>query len=187
MSTTEDIIDERDALAAVGRHWGLLLTLGILTFLLGIVFALETTASLVVIAATFGVYLLVSGIFQIVQSFSRKDHRALLAISGILSVILAVWCLKSLAASAEILALFIGFAWLFRGITELIVGLQSKGAEGRGWLISGGILMIIGSIVMFVWPAASLLVIIWITGIMLMVIGISEIVGAFQVKKLAGV
>ena len=187
MSTTEDIIDEREALAAVGRHWGLLLTLGILTLVLGIVFVLETNGSLVFIAALFGVYLLVSGIFQIVQSFSRKDHRALLAISGILSVILAVWCLKSLAASAEILALFIGFAWLFRGMTELIVGLQSKGAEGRGWLISGGILMIIGSIVMFVWPAASLLVIIWITGIMLMVVGISEIVGAFQVKKLAGV
>lgn len=186
MSTTEDIIDEREVLAEVGRHWGLLLTVGILTFLLGVVFVFETNGSLVIIAALFGVYLLVSGIFQIVQSFSRKDHRALLAISGILSVILAVWCLKSLAASAEILALFIGFAWLFRGITELIVGLQSKGAEGRGWLITGGILMIIGAVVIFTWPAASLLVIVWITGIMLIVLGLSEIVGAFQVKKAAG-
>jgi uncharacterized membrane protein HdeD (DUF308 family) len=187
MSVTEVEIDERDALAAVGKHWGLLLTVGILTALLGLVFVFQTNGSLKFITALFGIYLLVSGIFQIVQSFSRKDHRALLAISGILSLILAVWCLKSLANSAEILALFVGFAWLFRGLTELIVGIQSKGVDGRGWLITGGILMILGSIVVFVWPAASLLVIVWITGISLIVLGISEIVGAFQIKKLAGV
>ena len=35
MSVTEVTIDERDTLAAVGKHWGLLLTVGILTTLLG--------------------------------------------------------------------------------------------------------------------------------------------------------
>ncbi len=187
MSVTVETIDERDMLAEVGKHWGLLLTVGILTFLLGLVFVFEVNGSVTLIAALFGVYLLVSGIFQLVQSFSRKEHRALLAISGILSLILAVWCLKNLAVSAEILGLFIGFAWLFRGITELIVGLQSKGIEGRGWLITGGILMILGSMVVFIWPTATLVVIVWITGISLMLLGLSEIVGAFQVKKLAGV
>ena len=86
---------------------------------------------------------------------------------------------------AELLALFIGLAWLFRGIAELIVGLQSKGVDGRGWLITGGLLMIVGAIVIFSWPSLAIGTIVWITGIMLMVLGISEIVGAFQVKKLA--
>ena len=90
MSVTEVEIDEGDTLAAVGKHWGLLLTVGILTTLLGLVFVFQSNGSLKLITALFGIYLLVSGIFQIVQSFSRKEHRALLAISGILSLILAV-------------------------------------------------------------------------------------------------
>jgi uncharacterized membrane protein HdeD (DUF308 family) len=53
-------------------------------------------------------------------------------------------------------------------------------------MITGGILGILGAIVIFVWPA-TIGVIVWITGIMLIVLGISEIVGAFQVKKAAGV
>jgi uncharacterized membrane protein HdeD (DUF308 family) len=185
MSDTVEL-DDRDVLAAVGRHWGLLLFLGVMTLLLGLAMMVFTKQSVVVLAVLFGVYLLISGIFQIVQSFSQKDHRALLAISGILSVILAVFAFKSFLNSVTLLAIFIGIAWLFRGITELVVGIQSKGVEGRGWMITGGILGILGAIVIFVWPA-SIGVIVWITGIMLVVLGISEIVGAFQVKKAAGV
>lgn len=185
MSDTVEL-DDRDVLAAVGRHWGLLLFLGVMTLLLGLAMIFFTKQSVVVLAVLFGVYLLISGIFQIVQSFSQKDHRALLAISGILSVILAVFAFKSFLNSVTLLAIFIGIAWLFRGITELVVGIQSKGVDGRGWMITGGILGILGAIVIFVWPA-SIGVIVWITGIMLVVLGVSEIVGAFQVKKAAGV
>jgi uncharacterized membrane protein HdeD (DUF308 family) len=185
MSDTVEL-DDRDVLAAVGRHWGLLLFLGVMTLLLGLAMIFFTKQSVVVLAVLFGVYLMVSGIFQIVQSFSQKDHRALLAISGILSVILAVFAFKSFLNSVTLLAIFIGIAWLFRGITELVVGVQSKGVDGRGWMITGGILGILGAIVIFVWPA-SIGVIVWITGIMLVVLGVSEIVGAFQVKKAAGV
>jgi uncharacterized membrane protein HdeD (DUF308 family) len=44
--------------------------------------------------------------------------------------------------------------------------------------------MIIGAFVIFFYPQESLSTIIWITGIMLIVLGISEIVGAFQMKGL---
>lgn len=186
MSATTETYDDKDVIAAVGRSWGLLLFLGIVTTLLGFALVIFTKQSLVVLAVLFGVYLLISGIFQIVQSFSHREHRALLAISGILSVVLAIFAFKSFLNSVTLLAIFIGIAWLFRGITELIVGLQSKGAEGRGWMITGGILGILGAIVIFVWPA-SIGVIVWITGIMLIVLGISEIVGAFSLKKAAGV
>ena len=59
--------------------------------------------------------------------------------------------------------------------------------DGRGWLITGGLLLIAGAIVIFVWPDLAVGTIVWIAGLMLVVLGISEIVGAFQVKKLASV
>ncbi len=187
MSATEMTMDEGEALAAVGRSWWLLLAVGVLTVLLGAACLIWTSATVTVLAVLFGIYLLVSGIFQLAQSFSRTAHRALLAIGGILSIILAVWMFKAVHNDneAELLALFIGLAWLFRGLTELVVGLQSKGADGRGWLITGGLLLIVGAIVIFVWPGLAIGAIVVITGIMLIVLGVSEIVGAFQIKKLA--
>ena len=187
MSATEVTMDEGEALAAVGRSWWLLLAVGVLTVLLGAACLIWTSATVTVLAVLFGIYLLISGIFQLAQSFSRTAHRALLAIGGILSIILAVWMFKAIHNDneAELLALFIGLAWLFRGLTELIVGLQSKGVDGRGWLITGGLLLIVGAIVIFVWPSLAIGAIVAITGIMLVVLGISEIVGAFQIKKLA--
>ena len=185
--STPDTLDEREALAAIGRSWTLLLAVGVLTLLLGLACLIWTDKTVTLLAVLFGFYLLVSGIFQLAQSFSKAAHRALLAISGILSIILAVYMFKAIShdKEAELLALFIGLAWLYRGIAELIVGLQSKGVDGRGWLITGGLLMIVGAIVIFSWPSLAIGTIVWITGIMLMVLGLSEIVGAFQVKKLA--
>ncbi len=184
MSTTEEFVDESDVLAALGRNWGLVLFLGIMTLLLGVAFVAWPNATLAVIGSLFGVYLLVSGIFNIVRAFSSNHDRALLIITGILSILLAMYCFKSLANSAQLLALFIGFAWLFRGIIELMIGIKAKGIDGRGWLISGGILMIIGALVIFFYPVGSLSTLIWISGIMLILLGISEIVGAFQMKGL---
>ncbi len=185
MSSTYDMMTEESGLERLGKNWGLVLTVGILTFLLGLLMVIFTKQSVYVLAVFFGIYLFVSGIFQLVQSFAQKDHRALLAISGILSIILGVFAFKSLQNSFELLVIFIGVAWLFRGITELVVGLQAKGMDGRGWMITGGILGIIGSIVIFVWPAASIGIVVWVAGLFFMVLGISEIVGAFSLKKVA--
>lgn len=185
--STPDTIDEREALAAIGRSWTLLLAVGVLTLLLGLACLIWTDKTVTVLAVLFGFYLLVSGIFQVTQSFSHSANRALLAISGILGIILAVYMFKAVShdREAELLALFIGLAWLLRGITELIVGLQAKGVEGRGWLITGGLLMILGAIVVFVYPNLAVGTLVVVTGIMLIVLGVSEIVGALQVKKLA--
>jgi uncharacterized membrane protein HdeD (DUF308 family) len=185
--STPDTLDERQALAAIGRSWTLLLAVGVLTLLLGLACLIWTDKTVTLLAVLFGFYLLVSGIFQVTQSFSHTTNRALLAISGILGIILAVYMFKAIShdREAELLALFIGLAWLFRGITELIIGLQSKGVEGRGWLITGGVLLILGAIVVFVYPSLAIGTLVVVTGIMLVVLGISEVVGAFQVKKLA--
>jgi len=187
MSATTESSPASETLAAVGRSWGLLLFLGIITLLLGIAAVAWPQATVLVIAVLFGVYLLVTGIFQVIRSFSAAEHKALLAISGIVSILLAIFAFKSFFNSVALLAIWFGIAWLFRGITELVVGFQAKGESGRGWMITSGILGILGAIVIFIWPAASLVVVVWVTGIMLIVLGIAQIVGSFSVKKAANV
>jgi len=55
--------DAADVLAGVGRHWGWVLAFGIVTLLAGILALAWPGRTVVVLAALFGVQLVVAGIF----------------------------------------------------------------------------------------------------------------------------
>lgn len=177
---------DESGLAAIGKHWGLVLTLGIVSVLIGIMALVWPGATILVVAILLAAYLIVSGIFQIVRGFSRGlsgGMRALLFISGALSLILGLIAISGVWRSVEILAIFIGIAFLFRGF-----GLLFESAEGggsRGWSIFGGIVMLIGGFVVLVWPGISLVTLAWVAGIWLIIGGIFEIIAAFKLRSLA--
>jgi uncharacterized membrane protein HdeD (DUF308 family) len=177
---------DESGLAAIGKHWGLVLTLGLVSIIIGIMALVWPGATILVVAILLAAYLIVSGIFQIVRGFSRGlsgGMRALLFISGALSLILGLIAISGVWRSVEILAIFIGIAFLFRGF-----GLLFESAEGggsRGWNIFGGIVMLIGGFVVLVWPGISLVTLAWVAGIWLIIGGIFEIIAAFKLRSLA--
>lgn len=181
--------DIRDVFAGVGRHWGWLLTLGILSALFGICLLFWPSATIVVIAAFVGAYLLVSGIFWIVAAFASSlastGYRWLLGISGVFSVLLGLMAFRSIAQSVEILVLLIGFAWMFQGFARLIEGIADKGIPGRGWMIFSGIVGILAGFVVLLYPSPSLRALTIVGGIWLIVLGGVEVVGAFRLRSLA--
>ena len=142
--------------------------------------------TILVVAIIFGIWLLVSGIFQIAQSFTpglTTTSRVLLAITGILSIILGLFALGSRYDAAEILAIFVGIGFVFQGFMTLFLGLEGKGQSGRGWNIFTGIVLLIGGIVVFLWPGISLAVLAWVVGIWLVVLGLFEIVASFRLRS----
>ena len=173
-------------LSAIGRHWGLVLFLGITSVVVGLLALVWPGATIVVVAILIAAWLIVSGIFQIVRGFSRGlsgGMRALLFISGALSLILGLIAISGVWRSVEILAIFIGIAFLFRGFGLLFESAESS--VGRGWSIFGGILMLIGGFVVLVWPGISLVTLAWVAGIWLIIGGIFEIIAAFKLRSLA--
>ena len=146
--------------------------------------------TIVVVAVLFGIYLIVSGIVQLVQGFNRDNstgERVLAIIVGIVSIVLGILCFRGgIANGVYILSLFIGFSFLFRGIWQLVGGLQGKGMQGRGLLIFSGVLGIIAGIIVLTVPLDSLVVLVWITGIWLILMGIIEIVYSFKIKSATG-
>lgn len=189
MTTTQE---SDDALAALGRSWTILLFLGIVSLLLGVAMLVWPGATIVVVAVLLAVWLLISGIFQIVRAFGSGwsgGMRALLIITGILSIAIALFAFRgfrledSPVNAVWILAVLIGVSFLFRGMGALFAGIESK--EGRGWNIFGGIVMLIGGVVIISVPGLSLATLAIVTGAWLVVIGIFEIVGAFRLRSLA--
>jgi uncharacterized membrane protein HdeD (DUF308 family) len=188
MTTMDEstVVLEETGLAAIGRHWGVLLFLGITSIIVGIIALVWPGITVFVIAILVAAWLIVSGIFQIVRGFSRGlsgGMRALLFISGILSLILGLFAISGAFQAVEILAILIGIGFLFRGFGLLFTAAEVN--DGRGWNIFGGIVMLIGGFVVLAWPGISLVTLAWVTGIWLVVGGIFEIIAAFKVRSLA--
>lgn len=193
--TTPTDLDSRagdglnDSLAKAGQHWGLFLAFGVVSVLLGAAMVVWPKATVAVVAILLGAWLIVSGVFSLVASFAASDGdtggRVLAGIAGALSILLGVMCFRGIFQAVEILALFVGIGWLMRGIFETVAGLQSKGRPGRGWTITIGVLSILAGIVVLVWPAPSLVVLAWISGIWLVVLGVFECISAFGMRSAA--
>ncbi len=181
--------DPGEVLEAVGRSWGWLLLLGILSLLLGVALLVWPGKTIVVLAALLGIYLLISGIFQIVAGFATSGMetglRALAIVAGIVSVLLGLFAFRSIAHSVVLLVLLIGFGWLFRGIVRAVAAIADKTTYARGWQIAEGLLGALAGLVILIWPAPSLQVLAWVSGFALVVLGIFEVIAAFQVRRLA--
>ena len=194
MSTVQASDDQAagQAMAAIGRNWWLLIVMGIVSIIVGIFCVVQPVDTFETLSWLFAIWLIVSGIFELVRGFSSGlsgGMRALLFITGALSLILGGVALRSFWTgdgflAGYILAIFIGVSFLLRGFTILFIGVDGKGQPGRGWNIFAGIVIIIGGMIILMTPA-SVIALTWVVGIWLIVMGIFEIISSFMVKKAA--
>ena len=180
------IDEERQMAAVVSKNWWLLLVLGIVSMLAGIVIVLQPAGSTFVIAVILAIYLLISGIVGIVRAFGRGipgGIRALYAISGVIGILLGGLMFRfGPEEKVEIFGIFVAVWFLFSGVLQLVS--SSQLSEGKGWGIFSGIVYLLAGVVLIINPWA-VGIFVWMAGIMLFVIGIFEIISAFQVKSLA--
>jgi len=194
MSTVQASDDQAagQAMAAIGRNWWLLIVMGIVSIIVGIFCVVQPVDTFETLSWLFAIWLIVSGIFELVRGFSgglSGGMRALLFITGALSLILGGVALRSFWTgdgflAGYILAIFIGVSFLLRGFTILFIGVDGKGQPGRGWNIFAGIVIIIGGMIILMTPA-SVIALTWVVGIWLIVMGVFEIISSFMVKKAA--
>ena len=159
---------------------------GVLALILGVLALVWPGKTIIVAAIFFGAYLLVSGLMQVVFAFSLRisgAQRALLLISGLASLVLAVLCFLSLQDSILLLAIWIGIGFVFRGVSTTISAISDKTLPARGWEIFFGIVSLVAGIVMLVWPGLSLITLFQVVGIWLIVLGVFEIVAALRIRK----
>jgi uncharacterized membrane protein HdeD (DUF308 family) len=184
MSSQLEMEADENMLVALGRSWGVLLLGGIISLAVGIMALVWPGKTIIVVAILFAIYLIISGIFEIIRSFAHGltgGTRVLLLITGVLSIILGIFAIRSAINAAELLAIFIGIAFLFRGFASLFMGFDSK--EGRGWNIFFGLIMLIGGVVILTQPLISLATLALVVGIWLIIIGIYEIIAAFMLRS----
>ena len=170
------------------RLWKSTLVSGALAALLGGCLLVWPGKSIVAASALFGIYLLVSGVAQVMFALglpAPAGVRILLFISGSASLILAVLAFRHLGQGSAVLllAIWIATGFIFRGVATTVSAVSEPGLPGRGWMIFAGVTTVVAGIVVLAWPFDSIVILALVAGSWLVVIGVFEIVSAFQIRK----
>lgn len=177
--------------SVVGQQlWKWKLVAGLLTIVLGAIVLAWPGPSILVAATLFGVYLLVSGLAELFMAFTLPRSaatRVLLFISGALSLVLAIPSFRHIGDGYAVLllSLWIGIGFVFQGITGVAAGIGESALPGRGWYIVAGVISVLAGVVVLAWPFDSIAVLTLAVGIWLVIIGVTQIIQAFQTRKVA--
>ena len=172
------------------RLWKWKLVAGLLTIVLGAIVLAWPGPTILVASTLFGVYLLLSGLAELFMAFTLPRSaatRVLLFVSGALSLVLAIMSFRHFgdAYAVLLLSLWIGIGFIFQGVSGVAAGASESDLPGRGWYIVTGIISVIAGLVVLVWPFDSIAVLTLAAGIWLVIIGITQIIQAFQTRKAA--
>jgi uncharacterized membrane protein HdeD (DUF308 family) len=168
----------------VAGHWGLAVVLGVLSIILGLLAIAYPGRTVVIVAIFFAAWLFVTGIYEVIVSFTRDGDTAMRvfhAIIGVLAVIVGFALLRSPFQSVEVLIFVLGVFWLVQGIMTFVAAFAVK--QGRNWGIFIGILGILAGIVILAYPIDSALTLAFIGGIWLVILGIMQILAGFQLRR----
>jgi uncharacterized membrane protein HdeD (DUF308 family) len=159
---------------------------GAVSVLVGVVVLVWPDVSVVVLAWLFGIQLIVAGILQLVAAFWRDDGvaaRVLLGLAGAFSILVGLLCLRGPLQTAVLLGLLVGATWVVTGIIGIVHAIGVGHDHGRGWGIASGILSTIGGAIVLLYPGASILVLTWLVGIVLLVTGLVVLVQGFTARR----
>lgn len=181
--------DLEAALKRVGRAWAWILAFGIISALVGLAAIFWPGATLVVVAVVFAVQLIVGSVFRFAAAFAVPAEsgwlRALQALLAVLSFVVGIYLLGHVSLSLLVLALLLGFYWMFHGITELFVAIGHPELPGRAWMILSGILSIVVGVILVVAPGISLFALTLVIGIWLVIFGVMAVIRSLQIRSAA--
>jgi uncharacterized membrane protein HdeD (DUF308 family) len=168
--------------------WKGTLVSGVLTIVLGVMVLVWPGPTILVASTMFGVYLLMSGLAELFLAFTLPRSaatRVMLFLTGALSLVLAILSFRHFgdAYAVLLLSLWIGAGFIFLGVSENAVALSERDLPGRGWYVVLGLMSVIAGGIVLVWPFDSIVVLTIVSGVSLVVLGLIQIVQAFQIRS----
>jgi uncharacterized membrane protein HdeD (DUF308 family) len=183
-------VKERDVVSTLeplGRQaWLAVLTVAVLTVAVGVLLLAWPKATLIVVAILLGAGLVISGLFRLVEGFTAQDAsggtRAAYVLTGLLAILVGLYCLRHHDVTIFLLALLVGAFWIVHGVTDLAVAATSGPTPGRGLRVVAGLIGVVAGIIVLFWPGISLVVLLTVLGIWLIIYGLVLTVLAFRLR-----
>jgi uncharacterized membrane protein HdeD (DUF308 family) len=181
--TTRATID-RPAAEALSKQWWVLLLSGLLAVVVGVVI-LSIQWTVHDLAIVVAIFLIVNGALRMLTPPMDNTERWWTLVVGLIEVLVGVAFLAWPSVSLLTLAIFIGAWVLIRGVFDLAGGIASRHDVKFWWLyVIVGVIEVGLGIVLLDRPDLSLALAIAIVGVWAILIGMLEILVAFEVKHL---
>jgi uncharacterized membrane protein HdeD (DUF308 family) len=168
------------------RNWWAILIRGVLAIVFGIIAIVWPNETLFVLITLFGIFCLIDGIFSLIAALRAIVHHAhwiALLLEGLLGVIVGIIAIVHPSAAA-VAFLFLIAAWaIITGFLELFAAVRlRRELGGEVLLILGGIVSIIFGILLFAFPNAAVITVVWLLGIYAIVFGVLLVGLSFRLK-----
>lgn len=159
---------------------------GIFAILVGVLALAWPGLTLGVIAVTWGIFAIADGITSFTRlSGASTGEKALYIASGIIGVLAGIAILLQPLWGAAVLTWVLGFWMIVRGIIEIIAAFRLPKDAPKGWLITAGVLWIIGGIIVTAHPGSAMLGIVFWLALLSIGWGVTFIVAGFSARKAA--
>jgi len=169
------------------KDWWMFFVGGLITLLFGIVAVVnpaQTTASL---GFFFGVYLLVGGAIEVVQSLTSAKAKSLWLlhlILGSLQVLIGIYILQRPLLALKTLIAFIALALLLRAVIHFVEVFDSAyDAVYRTWQGVAAVISLMACIVIWRYPIQGTLAFVWVLGVFALINGPILIAFSLEAKN----
>jgi uncharacterized membrane protein HdeD (DUF308 family) len=166
--------------------WWTILISGILAVALGVTVLVWPDVSLRLMAGLVGVWLFIAGLARILGAFlpgsGSIGWHVLSGIVGVLVLIGGLLCLRNLVTRLAVLAFMFSATWILTGLAGVLAALRMTGSSRAALMIAGLLTMVAGTVLLFT-PSVSLATLILLTGIGSLVVGLTEIILAFVLRR----
>lgn len=171
------------------KNWWWYLVIGIIFIIAGIAIFAKPLDGYVGLSVLFSVVILSSGFGQIFFSLSNSGILrgwGWILVSGILDLAIGTYLLMYPVMTMATLPYFVGFWLVFRSfyIMGASFDLKDLNADGWGWLLFGGIVVLVLGFLVIYYPAAGAVGIVGVSGSAFIVGGFLNIYLGFQLKNL---
>ena len=107
----------------------------------------------------------------------------LVLLRGGLMVLFGIIVLVSPGIALLTLVFLFGFYAILDGITAVVIGIRARGEPHWVWTIIQGVVSVLAGLIALVWPGVTALALLFVVAFWAIMLGISEIAGAFASRK----
>jgi uncharacterized membrane protein HdeD (DUF308 family) len=171
----------------LARSWWMLALQGAMALTFGILALLWPGATLIVLVALFAAWALLGGAASVIAAIQHRktdDGWWLVLVLGLVSLAAGVIAVLNPGITILVLVMVMGVNALITGVLEIVMAIRLRKQIEREWLLglAGAVSVIFGMLV-FLFPAAGALAMVWLVSFYATFTGVLLLALAFKARK----
>lgn len=172
----------------LARWWWTFIVRGLLAVAFGVLAFFAPGLGIAVLVGLFAAWALIDGVTNLLTGFgSRRTDRSwwLEILEGIVSIVAGILALVFPVFAAEVLVIIIAAWAIVTGAFEIFAAIRLREQiKGEFWLGLAGLASILFGVILFVFPGAGALSLVWLIGSFALVFGVFLVILGWRLRAI---